>query len=251
LSHLLSGNEALARGAYEAGVTVAAGYPGTPSTEILEALVAYRSEVYCEWSPNEKVAFEMAVGASLTGARSIVTMKHVGLNVAADPLMTFSYIVRWAVSWLACRRSRMHSSQNEQDTRQFARFAKIPVFEPSDSQECLDFMKTAMEISETFHTPVILRSTTRVSHSRSLVRFGERSVLQRPIGFVKNPPRYVPIPVWGRVMRREVEDRLATMQEAAEQSPVNRIEWNGRSLESSPPASLIPTHAKLSPKRPS
>lgn len=231
MNPLLSGNEALARGAYEAGVTVATGYPGTPSTEILEALAANRSEVYCEWSPNEKVAFEVAVGASLAGARVITTMKHVGLNVAADPLMTFAYI--GAVGGLvACVADDpgMHSSQNEQDTRHYARFAKIPVFEPADSLECLKFIKEAMEVSETFHTPVILRSTTRVSHSRSLVCYGERKLPERPIGLVKNPPRYVPIPAWGRVMRQEVEKRVIALREAAEKSAANRIEWRDRSL---------------------
>ena len=141
LRRLMSGNEAIARGAFEAGVTVGTGYPGTPSTEILENLVKYKPDVYCEWSPNEKVAFEVTAGASLAGARSIVTMKHVGLNVAADPLMTLSYISVEG-GFVACVADDpgMHSSQNEQDTRNYARFAKIPLFEPSDSQEARDFL---------------------------------------------------------------------------------------------------------------
>ena len=231
MPELFSGNEAIARGAYEAGVTVAAGYPGTPSTEILESLVHYKDSVYCEWSPNEKVAFEVAAGACLAGARVIVTMKHVGLNVAADPLMTLSYI-GVVGGFVACVADDpgMHSSQNEQDTRHFARFAKIPVFEPSDSQEAKDFMKIALDISEAFSVPVILRTTTRVSHSRSLVTLCDRVDTGREIAFQKDPPRFVPIPVWGRVMRNKVEKRLTDLQEAAENSVANRIEWRDRTL---------------------
>lgn len=225
MSELLTGNEAIARGAWEAGVTVATGYPGTPSTEILENVVKFAPDIYCEWSPNEKVAFEVAAGAALTGARVIVTMKHVGLNVAADPLMTLAYtgIVGGFVAIVADDPG-MHSSQNEQDTRHFARFAKIPIFEPSDSQEAKDFIAIAMEVSERFATPVILRTTTRVSHSRSLVTLKERTETGRAIGFEKNPPRFVPIPVWGRVMRQKVEERMAKLREAAAASPANRIE---------------------------
>jgi indolepyruvate ferredoxin oxidoreductase alpha subunit len=227
----MSGNEALARGAFEAGVTVGTGYPGTPSTEILENLARYKPDVYCEWSPNEKVAFEVAAGASLAGARSIVTMKHVGLNVAADPLMTLSYISVEG-GFVACVADDpgMHSSQNEQDTRNYARFAKIPLFEPSDSQEARDFLKLAMQVSEEFKTPVILRTTTRVSHSRSLVEIGERVLSEKKIGLVKDPPRFVPIPVWGRPMRQRVEDRLIRLQALADCSPANRLEWRDRSL---------------------
>lgn len=227
---LLSGNEAIARGAWEAGVAVAAGYPGTPSTEILENVVKYKPDIYCEWSPNEKVAFEVAAGASLAGARSMVTMKHVGLNVAADPLMTLSYIgvVGGLVACVADDPG-MHSSQNEQDTRHYARFAKVPIFEPSDSQEAADYMRLAEDVSERFSVPAILRTTTRVSHSRGLVTLGERRS-PRLVGFEKNPPRFVPIPIWGRVLRRKVEERLRQLQAAAEESPVNRIEWRDRSL---------------------
>ncbi len=219
----------MARGAYEAGVTVATGYPGTPSTEILEAAVAFKPDIYCEWAPNEKVAFEVAAGAALAGARCIVTMKHVGLNVAADPLMTLSYLgVVGGFVAIVADDPGMHSSQNEQDTRQFARFAKIPVLEPSDSQEAKDFIGIALAISETYRTPVILRSTTRVSHSRSLVTLGERQA-PRPVGFEKDPPRFVPIPIWGRVMRVRVEERLQQLRTAAETSPANRVEWRDRS----------------------
>jgi len=227
----MSGNEAIARGAYEAGVTVAAGYPGTPSTEILENAIKYKPDIYCEWAPNEKVAFEMAAGASCAGARSIVTMKHVGLNVAADPLMTLSYIgVEGGFVACVADDPGMHSSQNEQDTRNYARFAKIPIFEPADSQDAKDFVLLAMEISEKYQTPVILRSTTRVSHSRSLVEVGQRTVPKRDIGMEKNPPRFVPIPVWGRIMRQKVEKRLNLLREDAAKSNANRIERRDNAL---------------------
>ncbi len=228
---LLSGNEAIARGAWEAGVSVATGYPGTPSTEILEAARHFGVDMYCEWSPNEKVAFEVAAGASLAGARAIVTMKHVGLNVAADPLMTLSYIgtVGGLVACVADDPG-MHSSQNEQDTRHYARFAKIPVLEPSDSQEAKDFLTLGLEISERHRTPVILRMTTRVSHSSSAVAVGERIPPRRPIGFEKKPERFVPIPLWAKGMRVAVEERHAALAIEANTSPANRIEWADRSL---------------------
>lgn len=230
-TELLSGNEAIARGAYEAGVKVAAGYPGTPSTEILEALSEFKPEIYCEWSPNEKVALEVAIGASLTGARSMVTMKHVGLNVAADPLMTFACI--GAVGGLVicvADDPGMHSSQNEQDSRHYARLARVPLFEPSDSQEARDFTALALETSERFQTPVILRTTTRVSHSRSIVAVGERSQSSKTTGFVKDPPRYVAVPVWARAMRRAVEERLPKLRAAACESAANRIEMRDPAL---------------------
>lgn len=228
---LLSGNEAIARGAFEAGVTVAAGYPGTPSTEILETLSCHRDEIFCEWAPNEKVALEVAAGACLTGARCLVTMKHVGLNVAADPLMTLAYtgVVGGLVACVADDPG-MHSSQNEQDTRHFGRFAKVPLLEPADSQEAADCVKIGIELSERFRTPVILRSTTRVSHSRSPVVIGERQPSSRTIGFEKDPPRYVPVPIWGRQMRLRLEERLRALAEEVDRSPLNRIEWRDRSL---------------------
>ncbi len=228
---LLSGNEAIARGAWEAGVTVATGYPGTPSTEILESARAFANDIYCEWSPNEKVALEVAAGACLAGARTIVTMKHVGLNVAADPLMTLAYI--GTVGGLAicvADDPGMHSSQNEQDTRHYARFGKVPILEPSDSQEAKDFVALAMQISETHSTPVLLRSTTRVSHSSGAVALGERRPTAPLQGFQKNPQRFVPIPLYGRPMRVRLEERLAALAAAANTSPANRIEWGDRSL---------------------
>ncbi len=212
MKQLLSGNESFARGAWEAGVRVAAGYPGTPSTEILENLVKFRDDVYCEWAPNEKVALEVAVGAAVTGVRAMVTMKHVGLNVAADPLMTLSYIgVVGGLVIVVADDPGMHSSQTEQDTRHYARLAKVPVLEPGSAREGILFMKRAFEISERYRCPVILRSTTSVSHSRALVETGERSEAGRA-GFVSNPPQFVPIPLWGRKLRVGVEERVARQE---------------------------------------
>lgn len=228
---LLSGNEAIARGAWEAGVTVATAYPGTPSTEILESLVAYKEDVYCEWSPNEKVAFEVAAGASLSGARVLTAMKHVGLNVAADPLMTLGYIGTVG-GFVACVADDpgMYSSQNGQDTRQFARFAKVPLLEPSDSGEARDFVGAALDLSERFSLPVILRTTTCISHSRTLVKLSERRRLERKPGFQKNPPRFVAVPAWARKMRAALEAKWPELLRAAEDSPLNRIERRGSSL---------------------
>lgn len=164
---LMTGDEAIARGAFEAGVTYASAYPGTPSTEILENLATYK-EIYAEWAPNEKVAMESAIGASVAGARSIVSMKHVGLNVAADPMFTWSYVgVNGGNVIITADEPGMFSSQNEQDNRNYAKAAKIAMMEPADSQECIDMVKTAYEVSEMYGTPVIIRMTTRVCHSKS------------------------------------------------------------------------------------
>lgn len=228
---LLSGNEAIARGAWEAGVKVASGYPGTPSTEIMENLAKYKADLYCEWAPNEKVAVEMAAGAALTGARSMCTMKLVGLNVAADPLMTLSYIgVEAGLVLCVADDPGQYSSQTEQDTRHYARLAKIPLLDPADAQEGKDFIGAAFAISEQYRTPVILRTTTGVSHSRSMVLPGERQESDRKIGWQKNPPKYVPLPVWGRGMRRHAEDRLVELAAAASASPLNEMELKDRKL---------------------
>src|SRR5512133_1110898 len=171
---ILSGNEAIARGAYEAGVKVASAYPGTPSTEILENVINY-SEINASWAPNEKVALEVAIGASFGGARALACMKHVGVNVAADPLFTLSYTgVRGGLVLITADDPEMHSSQNEQDNRNYAKFAKVPMLEPSDAQECKEFTRLAFELSEQYDTPVMLRTTTRISHSKSIVEVGER-----------------------------------------------------------------------------
>jgi indolepyruvate ferredoxin oxidoreductase alpha subunit len=227
---LLSGNEALARGAYEAGVTVGCGYPGTPSTEILENLVNYPG-VYTQWSPNEKVALEVAAGACWTGARAVATMKHVGLNVAADPLMTLSYLgVKGGIAVLVCDDPGMHSSQNEQDTRHYARLAKIPLFEPSDSQEAKDFVKFALDVSEQFCTPVIIRSTTRISHSRGLVQLGSRIEPYQGPFFDKNPQRFVPVPIYARKMKVRVDARLEEMAHFTASHFTNKIIEKGDNL---------------------
>ena len=229
-TRLLSGNEAVALGAWEAGVAVGCGYPGTPSTEILEALSRHK-EVYTEWSVNEKVALEVGVGASLAGGRTLVTMKHVGVNVAADPLFTASYLgVRGGLVVVTADDPQMHSSQNEQDNRHYAIAAKLPMLEPSDSQEAREFTRLAFELSEAYDTPVFLRLTTRLSHSKSLIAAFPTGAPQREVppiaaGFVKNPGKYVMIPGNARVRRHVVEDRMAALAEAVETHAANRIEW--------------------------
>jgi indolepyruvate ferredoxin oxidoreductase, alpha subunit len=179
VKQLMSGNEAIARGAYEAGVKVAAAYPGTPSTEILESMVDYKKDIYCEWAPNEKVAAEVAIGASIAGVRSLSAMKQVGVNVAADPIFTYAYLgVNAGFVLVTGDDPSMHSSQNEQDNRYYAKFAKMAMVEPSDSQESKDFMLEAFNISEQFDTPVLFRVTTRICHSKGIVELGERTEVE-------------------------------------------------------------------------
>lgn len=183
----------------------------------------FKDDVYCEWAPNEKVALEVAAGAAVTGVRSLVTMKHVGLNVAADPLMTLSYIgIVGGMVVIVADDPGMHSSQTEQDTRHYGRLAKLPVLEPGSAREAVQFMKEAFEISEKFRCPVILRSTTSVSHSRALVETGER-LPAAEAKFERNPPQFVPIPVWGRKLRAKVEERIAAQAAEAAGSGLNRI----------------------------
>ena len=224
MKHLLSGNEAIARGAYEAGVKVCSAYPGTPSTEIFEQLPQYKDALYCEWAPNEKVATEVAYGAAIAGVRSLTAMKHVGLNVAADPVFTASYNgVNGGFVIVTADDPSMHSSQNEQDNRNYARFAKIALIEPSDSQECKDFMRTAYEISERFDMPVLFRTTTRVSHSKSLVEFGERvDVPPRP--YVKNVAKNDCAPGYAYQKHPKVEKMLKALEEYGNTCPLNRVE---------------------------
>ncbi len=223
---LLLGNEAVARGLYEAGVRVISSYPGTPSTEITEAAAKY-DEMFSEWAPNEKVAAEVASGASLGGARSFCAMKHVGLNVAADPVFTMSYIgVNAGMVLAVADDPGMHSSQNEQDSRNHAKAAKLPMLEPADSQECKEFTKLAYELSEEFDTPVILRLCTRVSHSRSIVECEDRTELPlKP--YEKNPAKNVMLPVFAKPKHMAVEQRLLNLTEWAEKAGINYVEDHG------------------------
>ncbi len=217
------GNQAVARGLYEAGCRVASSYPGTPSTEITEQVSLYE-EVYAEWAPNEKVAMEVALGASIGGARSFCAMKHVGLNVAADPLFTAAYTgVNAGMVICVADDQGMHSSQNEQDSRHYAVSAKVPMVEPADSQECIDFVKAAYEISEQFDTPVILRTCTRVAHSQSIVETGERTELPLRL-YTKDPEKYVMMPANAVGRHVFVEERMQKLAEFAETSGLNRVE---------------------------
>ena len=223
MKRLMLGNEAVARGLYEAGCAFVSSYPGTPSTEITEAAAKY-PEIYAEWAPNEKVAMEAAFGASLAGKRSFCGMKHVGLNVAADPLFTIAYTgVNAGMIIGVADDAGMHSSQNEQDSRHYAMAAKLPMLEPSDSAEALEFTKLAYELSEEFDTAVLLKMCTRVSHSQSVVDTGERAdIPQKP--YEKNGAKYIMMP--GNAKRRHpvVEERTRRLVEWAETAPVNRVE---------------------------
>lgn len=221
---LLSGNEAIARGAWEAGAAVGTGYPGTPSTEILENLVTY-ADVSCEWSVNEKVALEVGLGAAFAGSRTLVTMKHVGVNVAADPLFTAAYTgVKAGLVLVSADDPDMHSSQNEQDNRHYAISAKLPALEPADSQEAKDFTMAAFGLSEEFDTPVMLRTTTRLSHSKSAVTTGERTASPVKPGFERNAKKYVMIPAYARLRHVVVEERMRRLEAYAETTPLNRVE---------------------------
>ncbi|MBN1213010.1 MAG: indolepyruvate ferredoxin oxidoreductase subunit alpha [candidate division Zixibacteria bacterium] len=227
MKELLSGNEAVARGVLEAGVKLAVGYPGTPSTEILETVADRYPSVYAQWSPNEKVAFEVGIGASMGGARALVTMKHVGLNVAADPFMTFAYTgVNGGFVFVSADDPEMHSSQNEQDNRFFAKFAQVPFLEPSDSQESKDMLLKAYEISEKFDTPVMLHMTTRISHSKGVVELGEPVKLEEN-RFKKDPTKYVMIPANARGRHKVLMTRLEELKKFSEETELNVVENNG------------------------
>lgn len=220
---LMSGNEAIALGAFEAGVKAASGYPGTPSTEIMENLSKYKG-VNCEWSVNEKVALEVGLGAAFAGARALVTMKHVGVNVAADPLFTAAYTgIKGGLVVITADEPGMHSSQNEQDNRHYARAAKVPMLEPSDSAEAKEFTKLAFELSEKYDTPVFLRTTTRIAHSMSLVEKGKRE--ERKVeGFTRNIRKYVQMPANARVRHAFVEDRMAELAREADKMKINFVD---------------------------
>lgn len=224
MKELMIGNEAIARGAFEAGATVAAAYPGTPSTEIVSSFAKFPG-VYAEWAPNEKVAMEVGAGASIGGARTLVAMKHVGVNVAADPLYTFSYTgVNGGLVLVSADDPGMHSSQNEQDNRGYGIFAKLPVIEPADSQEALDYCKLSFELSEQYDTPVMLRITTRLAHSQTLVETGEPQSRELP-AYKKNAAKYVMLPGFAKGRHIEVEKNMLGLKEYAETTPLNRIEW--------------------------
>lgn len=224
MKNLLSGNEAAARGAYEAGVKFCSAYPGTPSTEIFENLVQYKDSLYCEWAPNEKVAVESAYGASIAGASSLAAMKHVGMNVAADPMFTAAYMgTGGAMVIVTADDPSMHSSQNEQDNRNYARAAKIPMVEPSDSQECKDFMIEAFRISARFGVPVIFRTTTRVCHSKSLVQFGERTE-SSVAEYHRNASKFVCTPANAHRNHPILEKKLSEIEQYSNASELNREE---------------------------
>ena len=229
MKKLMLGNEAVARGAYEAGVRVVSSYPGTPSTEITESCAAY-PEIDCEWAPNEKVAVETAFGAAMTGARAMSCMKHVGVNVAADPLYTAAYTgVNAGMVIVAADDPYMHSSQNEQDSRMIARAAHIPMLEPADSQECHDYIQRAFELSERYDTPVFLRLTTRLAHQRSPVEMGERAEL--PVReYKKDFMKYVMMPGMARKRHLVVEAREQRMEDEAASLGLNRVEMRGTAL---------------------
>lgn len=223
---IMLGNEAIARGAYEAGVKVSAAYPGTPSTEISEYLVQYKEELYCEWSPNEKVATEVAIGASVAGVRAMSCMKHVGFNVAADPAYTVSYMgVNGGLVIVVADDPGLYSSQNEQDTRMVARAAQLPVLEPSDSFEAKEFMKQAFELSEQFDRPFVFRTTTRLAHSQGVVELEDREeVKDKP--YEKDVRRTVMMPANAKLRHIEIEKRNLELMEAANTLSVNRVEMN-------------------------
>ncbi|MBO5098667.1 MAG: indolepyruvate ferredoxin oxidoreductase subunit alpha [Clostridia bacterium] len=225
MKKLMLGNAAVAQGAYEAGVTVVASYPGTPSTEITENIVKY-DEIYAEWSPNEKVAAEVAIGASIGGARAMSCMKHVGLNVMADPVFTVSYTgVNGGLVFCVADDPGMHSSQNEQDSRHYAKASKIMMLEPSDSSECKEFTKMAYKLSEEFDTPVFLRLSTRVSHSQSLVEIGSRENVPLK-DYEKNIPKLVMMPAMAIKRHIVVEERIKALTAFAEETDLNKVELN-------------------------
>ncbi len=229
MKQLMTGNEAIALGAWEAGVNVVAAYPGTPSTEITENAAKY-DELYAEWAPNEKVALEVAIGAAITGGRAMACMKHVGVNVAMDPLLTVAFSgIEGGLVLITADDPGMHSSQNEQDNRRLGRFAKIPVLEPADSAECRDFVKAAFVISETFDTPVMLRLTTRVAHSQSLVEKGERVLRELP-PYQKNPQKYVMVPANAKPRHTVAEERLLKLKAYSDETELNRVEKNSAAI---------------------
>ncbi len=239
MKELLLGNEAIARGAWEAGVKFAAGYPGTPSTEILETIARQYPGIDAQWSANEKVAFEEGMGAAIGGLRVLVTMKMVGLNVAADAFMVFPYSgTNGGFVVVSADDPGMHSSQNEQDNRYLALMAKAPVIEPSTAQECKDFVKVGLDISEQFGAPVMLRTTTRLAHHKGLVELGER--VEVPQKKFTPDARRFSVPIYRTRLRPGVEKRLAELREYAETAPINRVEWRGSHAAGREPRASAP-----------
>lgn len=231
MKKLLSGNEAIARGAYEAGIQLACGYPGTPSSEIMENVAGYR-EIYSEWSINEKVAMDVAAGAAYSGRRALVTTKQVGMNVLSDSLFYTAYTgAEAAIVVVTADDPGMFSSQNEQDNRHYAKLGKFPMLEPADSQECKDYILAAVAIGERFDTPVVVRTTMRTSHSKSVVELGPPPELKEKVGpFTRNMKKYNCMCAWSRERHPVVEQRLIDLSQFAENSPLNRIEWGGREM---------------------
>lgn len=226
MKQLMTGNEAIARGAYEAGVKYASAYPGTPSTEILENIATYKDAIVAEWAPNEKVALEAAIGGSIAGARTMASMKHVGLNVAADPIFTYAYTgVNGGMVLITADEPGMHSSQNEQDNRMYAKFAKIPLFEPSTSQEAKDMIKEAFEVSEKYDTPVLYRVTTRLCHSKGLVECYDREEVEIK-EYVKNAKKMVTVPANAQIRRGVVEERMEILKKFSNETDLNYYEIN-------------------------
>ncbi|MBV7274497.1 indolepyruvate ferredoxin oxidoreductase subunit alpha [Clostridium sp. PL3] len=225
MKKLLTGNEAIARGAWEAGVRFASAYPGTPSTEILENVALYK-EIYSEWAPNEKVAVEAAIGASIAGARSLAAMKHVGLNVAADPLFTFAYTgVNGGMVLISADEPGQHSSQTEQDNRNYAKAAKVAMFEPTNSQEAKDMVKMAYGLSEKYDIPVLIRMTTRACHSKGIVECDDRKEVEIK-EYAKNPAKYLTVPAHARKLRASLQERMKQLLEFSNTTELNYIEWN-------------------------
>lgn len=222
---LMTGNEAIARGAWEAGITVASAYPGTPSTEILENMEQYKEDVYCEWAPNEKVAVETAIGASVAGVRALAAQKHVGINVAADPIFTVAYTgVTGGLVLVTADDPGMHSSQNEQDNRNYATAARLLMLSPADSSEAKEFTKLGFELSEKFDTPVLLHVTTRICHTKTAVELDDRKPVPH-VPYQKNIKKFVATPANAKVLRVKLDERIAVMTEYSNTTPINKTEY--------------------------
>jgi len=232
MKEIMQGNAAIARGAWEAGVKVAAAYPGTPSSEILKDVADNYPEIYAEWSPNEMVAVQVASGAAIAGARAMASMKHVGMNVASDALMTLAYTgIKGGLMIVVADDPNVHSSQNEQDSRNWARFGKVPMLEPGDAQECYEFAKASFDISEKFDTPVLLRTVTRIAHADSLVQTGKRVESKMPLGLdPKEATKYVMVPANVRPRRKIIEERMRKLEAFADKTKLNKMEINNKSV---------------------